>query len=130
MKIAISSDSPDLEGQVPLLFADTRYLLIVESDNSELLQVIPRTDDQELRDLARAVLKGNCEGLLCGPLDKDVFLIIADEGQVTRYNATGLTAAQALDLFNRRSLELIRDHIGGDHVQRHRQNSPQCGENH
>ena len=118
MKIAISSDSPHLDGQVPLLFADTRWILVVESGCGDLLFSIPRSEQGPL-ELARALVDEGCEGLLCGPLEKDVFLIIADEGQVTRYNTTGLSTAQALDLFNRRSLELIRDHIGGDHAQRH-----------
>ncbi len=112
MKIAVASDRPDLTGRVPALFAETPYLLIVEADDGRLLQVAARDADGDAS-LARRVLHWDCEGILCGPIEEEPFLILADEGGVTRFLAAGLPAAAALARMEARQLEFIRDFIGG-----------------
>ena len=114
MKIAVCSDKSDLSGLVPGLFGEAAWLLIVEDESGELLRVVERSESGGDLFLARAILEEDCEGVLCGPLEREPFLIIADEGQVTRYNAAGLPAAEALERFRRRDLELIREHIGAE----------------
>lgn len=112
MKIAVASSRPDFGGHVPELFGRSPYLLIVETDDGRLLQVVTR-DGSEDAGLARQVLQWDCEGLLCGPLEREPFLIVADEGGVTRYLAAGRPVAEALALMEGRQLEHIRDYIGG-----------------
>lgn len=112
MKIAVTSDVPGLEGRVPALFADSPYLLIVELDTRELLHIFSRETNQDMA-FAREILHKDCEGVLCGPIEMEPFLVIADEGCVTRYNAAGMLVEEALTALDSRALELIRDYIGG-----------------
>ena len=86
-------------------------VLVVNGGSGELLQSLAADGGG---DPAREILKWDCEGVLCGPIEKEAFLVIADEGGVTRYNAAGLTVREALKKLDSRKLELIRDHIGGD----------------
>jgi predicted Fe-Mo cluster-binding NifX family protein len=118
MMIAVASDSPDMNGTVPAFFAAARYLLFIDTDSGELLHALARNPGGD-KEFARAMLRRDCEGVLCGPLEPEPFLLIADEGCITRYNAAGLGVAEALDRFGRRSLELIRDHIGGEGCRNH-----------
>ena len=110
MKIAIASDQPGLDGRVPELFAGSPWLLIVNADRGELLHSLSGDGSE----MAREIVRWDCEGVLCGPLEREPFVIIADEGGVTRYRAAGLTVREALARLESRSLELIRDYIGGD----------------
>ncbi len=111
MKIAICSNRADSTGLVPDFFHRSDWLLIVEVDSGLILAAIARNEGGDMA-LAREILNRGCEGLLCGPINREPFLIIADEGQVTRYNAAGLHVEEALEKFKKRSLDLIRDHIG------------------
>jgi hypothetical protein len=118
MLIAVASDSPDRNGTVPAFFAETPYRLFFDTESGGLLHVQTRSPGGD-RDFAREMLRRDCEGVLCGPLEEEPFLLIADEGCITRYNAAGLPVAEALDRFGRRGLDLIRDHIGGRGCQNH-----------
>jgi predicted Fe-Mo cluster-binding NifX family protein len=113
MIIAVGSDSPDLSGSIPSFFAESRYLLFVDTDNGELLRSLARRPGGDM-DFAREMLRMDCEGVLCGPIEAEPFLVIADEGCITRYNAAGMSVAEALERFAVRRLDLIRDHIGGE----------------
>jgi predicted Fe-Mo cluster-binding NifX family protein len=140
MNIALASDSPGLDGTVPALFAQTPYLLIVDVEANQFLAVVDRNDlpgSPEERDLAlaREVLRWDCEGVLCGPLERAPFLVIADEGQVTRYLAAGMSVIEALQGLERRSLALIRDHIDGggcqgEHKAGQGESACECGHGH
>lgn len=122
MKLAVTSTLPGFDGTVPTLFSETPYLLVVDMDSGEILDIIARSsmpgsrEEQDMA-LAREVLRWNCEGVLCGPLERPPFLVIADEGQVTRYNAAGMSLQDALNGADRRELALIRDHIDGSGCQ-------------
>lgn len=111
MKLAVVSETADLSGLVPGSFAEGRWLLVVEDENGAVEELIPRGEGGD-EAWARLVVDSGCEGLLCGPMEREAFLIVADRG-VTRYNAAGLSGAEALELARQRRLELIRDHIGG-----------------
>lgn len=113
MLIAVASSAPDAGGIVPDLFARSPYLLVMETDTGALIRVLDRKETTDDAQLARAVVRLQCEGILCGPIPEAPFLILADEGCVTRYNAAGLSVPEALERFARRDLELIRDHLGG-----------------
>ena len=119
MKIAVASNLPSFGGTVPALFSETPYLLVVDMENGDILDIISRSSAEGERGeqdifLAREVLRWNCEGVLCGLMERSPFLIIADEGQITRYNAAGMGVYDALGKANARQLELIRDHLDGD----------------
>lgn len=116
MLIAVASDSADMQGAVPTLFAEAPYLLIVNAETGELLHSLPRTAGGDMA-FAAQMLSLDCEGLLCGPIAREPFLRIADDGCITRYNAAGLRVGEALARFSRRDLELIRDHIDGEGCQ-------------
>ena len=112
MKIAVTSDRPGLDGLVPELFAGSPWLLIVNADSGELLHAAAGNEAGDLG-LAHEIVKWDCEGVLCGPIEKEPFIIIADEGGVTRYDAAGLTVRDAFAGMEARKLPLIRDYIGG-----------------
>lgn len=129
MKIAIMADGPELSAAVSPVFADGPWLLIVEDEDGSILEAVPRGDLDDVR-LARKIVDSGCEGLLCGPIEKEAFLIIADEGGVTRYLAAGLSGNEALAAFGRRSLEYIRDYIGGEGQAHHHHGGGECSGRH
>lgn len=112
IKIALAIGELGTAGQVSSRFGAAERLLLVASDSGEILDTLERQGRSDI-ELARRVLDWNCECLLCGPLEKAPFLIIADEGGVTRYDASGLDFSEALRRFSSGTLPLIRDHIGG-----------------
>lgn len=130
MKVAVTSTAPGPDGSVPEYFAGSPYLLIIDSRYNKILHNIPNNGDDT--ELAREVLRHDCECVLCGPIEEAPFLIIADEGQVTRYNAAGKSVEEALDDFEQNLLELIRDHIGGQGCESTRSHAEQdkCHGNH
>lgn len=128
MKIAVASTRPGTDGQVPETFSQTQWLLIFNAETDELLHTYGRGEDGDTG-LAREILKWNCEGVLCGPIERQPFLIIADEGCVTRYHAAGMSVWQALEALRSRSLEFIRDYIGGEN-RPHQPGAPPCGGQH
>lgn len=58
-------------------------------------------------------MKWDCEAVICGEIERSPFLILAEEGNVTRYNGNGLSAGQALEKMLRYDLPLIKEHLGG-----------------
>lgn len=140
MKIAVASDTPDYSGVVPPLFSGATHLLLVDMESGDILDIVSRSSlhgSKEAQDvsLARQILRWNCEGVLCGPIERAAFLIIADEGQVTRYNAAGMGVYEALSKAAGRELELIRDHIEGagcrgEHKEGAGESNCECGHEH
>lgn len=112
IKIAVALDDSGPLGVVPEYFAGTGQLLLVESGPGMVREVVRREGAADV-ELARRILDWGCECVLCGLLEEAPFLIIADEGCVTRYNAAGLSLENALQAFRENELELIRDYIGG-----------------
>ncbi|MDR2945443.1 MAG: hypothetical protein LBV79_01670 [Candidatus Adiutrix sp.] len=128
MKIAITSDQPGLDGRVPALFSESPWLVIIETDSGEALCSLAGSEAP--LHFAKEILRWNCEGLLSGPIEREPFLLIADEGGVTRYDAAGLSVREALSRLESRSLELIRDHIGDRSCDSRRSGGSQCREHH
>jgi len=70
-------------------------------------------------DLARKITEYRCEGVVTGKLTPAAFEIMAEDG-VTRFDGRGYSVKEALDLVDKRALELIKnpegmDGCGGDH---------------
>ena len=112
MNIGIMTDRPDMEGKIPALFADANNLLIVDADTGTVHAKYNRSGMSE-RDFARKLIEHDCEAVLCGPIEREPFLIIADEGCITRYNCVGLSAGDALKAMLSDKLPFIVDFIGG-----------------
>lgn len=120
MLMAVTSDAPDLNGTVPPRFSESPYLLIVDMEQEILQRVLHRDAGQDSA-FARAMVDAGCEGVLCGPIERDPFLIIADQGCITRYDAAGMTVLDALTRMSRRELPLLKDHLGGEGCQSSRE---------
>lgn len=130
MKIAIMTDASDLSARVCGLFSEGQWLLIVDDEEGKIIEAVPRDGQDDLQ-LAVRIVRSGCEGVLCGPIDREPFLMLADEGGVSRYQAAGLSAQEALEKFRRRELEFIRDHIGGQGHAHQRAGGGDCsGRNH
>lgn len=112
MKIAAMTESPSLEGKIAKDFSSAGYLLILETDPVGVDAVYPRGELSDC-DLAGKVVEHDCEAVLCGPIEEAPFVILADEGCVTRYQASGLTAGAALREMEAYRLPMIPDFIGG-----------------
>ena len=112
MYIAAMTEGPGADGIVAPVFADAGYLLILEGETGEVTASYTRGEMDDC-DLARKIVEHDCEAVLCGPIEEAPFIVIADEGCVTRYQASGLTAREALRRMNAYQLEMIPDFIGG-----------------
>ena len=112
MFIGIMTDGPDMDGKIPALFADANYLLIVDADTGTVHAKFARSGMTD-RDFARKLIDHDCEAVLCGPIEREPFLIIADEGCITRYYCVGLSAGDALKAMLADQLPYIVDFIGG-----------------
>jgi len=112
MYIGIMTDKPDMDGIIPALFADANFLLIVDADKDTVCAKYARSGMTD-RNFARKLIEHDCEAVLCGPIEKEPFLIIADEGCITRYYSVGLSAGEALKAMLAEQLPLIVDFIGG-----------------
>ncbi len=112
MYIAAMTEGPGADGIVAPVFADAGYLLILDGETGEVTASYARGGMDDC-DLAGKIVEHDCEAVLCGPIEEDPFIIIADEGCVTRYQAGGLTAREALRRMNAYQLEMIPDFIGG-----------------
>jgi len=112
MYIGIMTDRPDMDGKIPALFADANYLLIVDADTGAVHAKYNRSGITD-SDFARKLIEHDCEAVLCGPIERESFLIIADEGCITRYNCVGLSVSDALKAMRADQLPFIVDFIGG-----------------
>ena len=112
MYIGIMSCTQDMEGNIPSLFSTSEYLLIMDADNSVIHAIYPRNGMTDSF-FARKLILHNCEAVICGPIEKEPFLIIADEGCITRYCGAGLTVKAALRAMLEDRLPYLVDFIGG-----------------
>jgi hypothetical protein len=112
MYIGIMTDSPDMDGKIPALFAEANFLLIVDADAGTVHAKYTRNGMAD-SGFARKLIEHDCEAVLCGYIEREPFLIIADEGCITRYNCVGLSAGDALKEMLNDKLPLIVDFIGG-----------------
>ena len=111
MKIAITCENEEITGKVPALFETSPFLMIIDADKNEIFKIYGKQDKKNLV-FAKKVLEHDCEAIICGPIEKEPFDLLADAG-VTRYNGVGMTVQEAYDGMNAYKLSWITDHIGG-----------------
>jgi len=115
MNIAIALGGKDLTSTVPDTFAEANYLIIFDIDRKAVIEMI---DGENLQDKALVFAKkaaaADCEAIICGPIEKEPFLIIADEAMITRYNGVGMTGNDAIATMEKDALPYIKDYIGGE----------------
>lgn len=112
LKVALMMTGPAERPVVADTFAAGDRLLIVDAEEGKLLRAIPR-DGRSDRELAGEIAALDCEAVICGPIEQEPFVIIADEGCITRYHGAGLTLWDAVAQMNDYALPLIPDYIGG-----------------
>lgn len=88
------------------------YDVSEEGGAHTLLCTVPRTGLSD-EALALRIVEEDCEAVLCGPIEEAPFVILADQGCVTRYAASGLAPEEALRKMERYELDMITDYIGG-----------------
>lgn len=98
------------DGKIPALFADTQQVWIIETDTLEVTSILR---DKDAMTNARYIVQQDCEAVLCGAIEEAPFVVLADEGHVTRYAAAGLTPEEATKRLLRFALDYIKDYIGG-----------------
>ena len=113
MYIAAMTEKPGMEGIVSPLFGNAEYLTIMQAETASVYKVYGREDVGGDCGFARKIVEHDCEAVLCGPVEETPFVILADEGCVTRYLASGLTARKALEEMNWYRLPMLPDFIGG-----------------
>ncbi|WP_051261690.1 NifB/NifX family molybdenum-iron cluster-binding protein [Desulfovibrio inopinatus] len=114
MNIAVFVDGETLSSPVSEQLERCKNLLVVNVDTMDV-KIIPNKDTKPEPagiNLAKAVLKHNCEAIITGKIRTRTFDIIAN-ACVTRYNGFGHDARTALELMDNRGLDLIRDPNGG-----------------
>jgi predicted Fe-Mo cluster-binding NifX family protein len=129
MYIAVAADGESLGSPVSKEFVSCKYLLLVNMDNMQV-STIKNPGELTGETLARKVVDYNCEAVITGRLTPVAFDIIADE-DITRYDANGYSAEEALALMERNGLKFIKNVEGTDECDtRHTGNSCESHEDH
>ncbi len=113
MKVAVATDSSNVNALIPGELADAGYLFIVDVEKFEVLKVI--SSDQKInRDkyFAQQTVQEDCEAIICGEIEKEAFEILA-KACVSRFLGTGITAGESIKLMMGYQLPLLRDYKGG-----------------
>ena len=117
MRTAVITDKDNLEGVIPELFSEGEYLIIYDDEvgEGEIIKTFKRSEATEDGDMffAKKIVESDCEVVICGQIEEGPFVIIADQGQVTRYNGSGKKAGDAIKMMENYELEFITDFIGG-----------------
>ena len=95
MKIAVTCENMEINGLVPKTFKDSEYLMIIDADKNQIFKIYGKQDPDNMV-FAQKVLDHDCEALICGPLEKEPFELLAGAG-VTRYNGSGHKVQTAYD---------------------------------
>ncbi len=112
MFIAAMTNSPDRKGIIAPRFALAEYLLIFDTETTQLSASYERGKLSDV-DLSEKIVEHGCEAVICGPIEEAPFAVIADEGCVTRYRGSGLELDDAILKMEAYELPLITDFIGG-----------------
>lgn len=127
MKIAITADTEEIDGLVPANFKESSFLMIIDADKNEIFHIYGKQDPENLV-FAKKIVEHDCEAVICGPMEKETFEIVAGAG-VTRYLGCGHTVQKAYHYMNLYKLDLIRDYIGGPGAFGHSHSGNcECGE--
>lgn len=129
MKIAVAADTQEIDGLVPATFRESPFLMIIDADKNEIFHIYGKQDPENMV-FAKKIIEHDCEAVICGPIEKEPFELIAGAG-VTRYLGSGHTVQKAYSYMNRYQLDLIRDYIGGPGAFGHSHSGNcECGEDH
>ncbi|MDO4732090.1 MAG: NifB/NifX family molybdenum-iron cluster-binding protein [Bacillota bacterium] len=112
MNIAIATQGREAQSLIPKKLAEADFLFIVDVEAFEVKQILNAVKENTDVYFARETVAQNCEAILCGDIEKDAFEILA-KASVSRYNASGHSATQAVKLMNAYQLTLIREYSGG-----------------
>ncbi len=131
MKIALALDGNTLDSVISEDFAASQYLLIVETDNNTIVETVDGSNiEGKTMAFAKAAADAECEVLISGPIEKEPFIVIADEACITRYNGVGIKGHDAIVDMENYALPLIRDHIGGEGCEDHHSDEHGCDGHH
>ena len=111
MKIAVTCENMEINGLVPNTFKDSEFLRIIDADKNQIFKIYGKQDPENMV-FAQKVLEHDCEAIICGPMEKEPFELLADAG-VTRYNGSGRKVQKAYDYMVRYQLPWIDEYIGG-----------------
>lgn len=126
MKIALTTGGNTLESKVSEEFEESKYLLIVETDDLSF-NFYPY-DHKDPVKMAKKIIECNCEAVITGSIEEAAFEELAT-AQVTRYYGSNYNAREALNLMEAYKLDYIRDYKGGEGVHmHHHHHSCDCGE--
>lgn len=110
MKIAVMSTLPNLEGVVPERFETSPALLIIETDDGSICEVL---ESKEPMDYVDKIVETWCEAVVCGVhIGQKCFDPIADES-ITRYDGAGENVLIAAKKADRGLLPIIPEYEGG-----------------
>jgi predicted Fe-Mo cluster-binding NifX family protein len=110
MKIAISTNKDNLDGTIEERFSISQFLLILEIDDDTLSMKLNKSYEFNISetDLARIIIQEDCEAIISGILSTDAFNILA-LGGVTRFDGTGLSAAEAIERMHAYELNYFKN---------------------
>lgn len=124
MKIAVMSTRPDALGTVPDTFETAPALLIVETDNGSIVEVL---QSAEPMDYTNKIVEAWVEAVVCGVhIGQRCFDPIADES-ITRYDGAGLNVIIAARMADKGNLPIIPEYEGGPGCDG---GGGECGEGH
>ncbi len=111
MLIAAVTGSDDLQSVIPERFEEGKYLLIVESDDNSIHAKYPAEEGRPSF-FAEKIVEHNVECVVCGLMQKEAFEPVA-AASITRFNGSGLPAAEAVHASVYNMLPYITDFEGG-----------------
>ncbi|MFA6941424.1 MAG: NifB/NifX family molybdenum-iron cluster-binding protein [Clostridiaceae bacterium] len=120
MNIAVAADGKNLDSKVSEEFEQCLYLLIVNMDDLGITAVKNNelSESSTGENLAKEVLKYDCEALITGKIKPLAFDILAD-ACVTRFIGDHNLVQNALELMEKNSLKLLRNYEGTEECSDH-----------
>lgn len=119
MNVAITSNGQTLTSKVSKTFEFCKYLLIVDAETLNIINLIKNNKEDNGKPLADEIIKYDCEAVITGDFNTPAFFTIAD-AQITRYSGIGHSVKEAIKLMEDYSLDYIKNPEGtnaceGDH---------------
>ena len=99
-------------GTVADLFSNAQHAVIIDAESFGVLGEIARGKAGDT-EFARKLAAEDPEAVITGGINKEPFVILAEEHGITRYDGAGLRASEAVKLMNAYRLRIIPDYIGG-----------------
>ena len=82
---------------MPATFKESPFLMIIDADKNEIFHIYGKQDPDNLV-FAKKVVEHDCEAVICGPIEKEPFEILAGAG-VTRYLGERTHGAEGVQLY-------------------------------